>query len=105
MLQQIAPWISTTRLRSVAEAYRAEGRPVIRIDLRKIANTKVEVWRHAPRFNGRAWPRISSFDMGSRSHSPTAYPAECNPVGAPGPPWVGLMSPLLTQNPGDKTNE
>jgi len=46
-----SPWISTSRNRDVARKYDG-GHGVVAIDLDKVPNAKVEVWRDAPRVNG-----------------------------------------------------
>ena len=46
-----SPWISTTKLSSIAKSY-DNGNGIIVIDLNKVPSMKVEVWQHAPRVNG-----------------------------------------------------
>lgn len=46
-----SPWISTTKLKSVAEGYEGEH-GIVAIDLDKVSSFKVQVWGHTPRVNG-----------------------------------------------------
>lgn len=48
-----SPWISTSKLRDVAQAYDS-GHGVAMIDLNKVKSLQVEVWQNAPRVNGEA---------------------------------------------------
>ncbi|MFP8733600.1 hypothetical protein [Klebsiella aerogenes] len=46
-----SPWISTSKLKQVAESY-DNGHGIIAIDLNKVPSLQAEVWRHVPRVNG-----------------------------------------------------